>query len=137
MPQAPKSQNPQDNTGRIRQQQLKEKADKEKAEAEAEAARLAEEASKSDEVVNTTDIEYSNEDDENDSEEPKEVGGIVDLGEIPEEVEVSKATRVIRINATVDPTIGVGNEYHFEEGRKYRVPAHVADHLDEKGYVWH
>jgi hypothetical protein len=48
------------------------------------------------------------------------------------------ATKVIRVNATLDQvTIGTGTEYNFREGQKYRVPAHVAAHLEEKGYVWH
>ena len=46
--------------------------------------------------------------------------------------------RTIRINSTLEAvTIGAGNHYTFAEGEKYRVPAHVADHLEEKGYVWH
>lgn len=46
--------------------------------------------------------------------------------------------RTIRINSTLESvTIGAGNHYTFNEGEKYRVPAHVADHLEEKGYVWH
>jgi hypothetical protein len=32
-------------------------------------------------------------------------------------------------------TIGAGNLYTFEAGKKYKVPANVADHLTEKGYV--
>lgn len=46
--------------------------------------------------------------------------------------------RTIRVNADLEKvTIGVGQNYTFREGEKYRVPAHVADHLEEKGYVWH
>lgn len=32
-------------------------------------------------------------------------------------------------------TIGVGTEYNFEYGRKYKVPYNVAFHLAEQGYV--
>jgi hypothetical protein len=42
--------------------------------------------------------------------------------------------RVIRVNADLDPTIG-RTQYHFEKGKRYRVPLHVAMHLHEKGYV--
>lgn len=33
-------------------------------------------------------------------------------------------------------TIGAGNHYSFEVGKKYKVPAHVAQHLKEKGYLY-
>lgn len=47
-------------------------------------------------------------------------------------------TRTIRVNDDLDQvTIGAGNHYSFRAGEKYRVPAHVAAHLEEKGYVWH
>lgn len=46
--------------------------------------------------------------------------------------------RVIIVNTDLEQiTIGAGNHYSFNEGEKYRVPAHVADHLEEKGLVWH
>lgn len=46
--------------------------------------------------------------------------------------------RTIRVNADLERvTIGAGNHYTFREGEKYKVPAFVADHLEEKGYVWH
>jgi hypothetical protein len=46
--------------------------------------------------------------------------------------------RTIRINSTLESvTIGAGNHYTFNEGEKYTVPAHVAEHLESKGYVWH
>lgn len=45
---------------------------------------------------------------------------------------------LIRINADLENvTIGAGNNYTFREGEKYKVPAMVAQHLEEKGYVWH
>lgn len=49
-------------------------------------------------------------------------------------VERANQTRIIRVNATLDPTIG-RHSYHFEKGKRYEVPLHVADHLSEKGYV--
>ena len=46
--------------------------------------------------------------------------------------------RVIIVNTDLEQiTIGAGNHYSFNEGEKYRVPAHVADHLEEKGLIWH
>ena len=33
-------------------------------------------------------------------------------------------------------TVGVGNNYDFKVGQKYKVPTNVANHLREKGYVW-
>lgn len=45
---------------------------------------------------------------------------------------------IIRINEKLtNVTIGRGTFYNFDQGKKYRVPRHVAQHLDEKGYVWH
>lgn len=47
-------------------------------------------------------------------------------------------TRTIRVNSDLESvTIGAGNHYSFNEGEKYKVPAHVAEHLEEKGYIWH
>ncbi len=44
-------------------------------------------------------------------------------------------SRLIRSLEDFDPTIGAGNHYSFKAGEKYRVPAHVAEHLAEKGLV--
>jgi hypothetical protein len=53
-------------------------------------------------------------------------------------VEVEVPSVVVRVNSDLPQvTIGAGNLYDFEEGRQYKVPKHVADHLEEKGYVWH
>lgn len=81
------------------------------------------------------------------------VGGVVDLTEnapvgdaapfvvtsvIEQPLVVEEPFRVIRVNADLSQVaIGAGTSYDFEEGRKYRVPKNVADHLEEKGYVWH
>ena len=46
--------------------------------------------------------------------------------------------RTIRINSDLENvTIGAGRHFTFREGEKYKVPADVAEHLEEKGYVWH
>lgn len=56
----------------------------------------------------------------------------------PEMVTVGGGDKVIRVNTKLeDVTIGQGNHYTFEEGKRYKVPAHVAAHLEEKGYIWH
>lgn len=55
-----------------------------------------------------------------------------------QEVEVATPIREFRVNETLENvTIGQGNNYNFYEGKKYRAPKNVYDHLDEKGYVWH
>jgi hypothetical protein len=33
-------------------------------------------------------------------------------------------------------TLGAGNNYSFEAGKKYKVAKHVATHLQEKGYLY-
>lgn len=51
---------------------------------------------------------------------------------------VEATAKTIRVNSTIENmTFGAGNLYTFEEGKQYRVPAAVADHLEELGYVWH
>jgi len=51
---------------------------------------------------------------------------------------VESPTTTIRVNADLEQvTIGLGNTFTFEEGKQYRVPQFVADHLEERGYVWH
>ena len=51
---------------------------------------------------------------------------------------VEQAFRVMRVNTDLeDVTIGQGNHFTFREGVRYKVPAMVYDHLEEKGYVWH
>jgi hypothetical protein len=37
----------------------------------------------------------------------------------------------------IPPVIGNLKSYSFEEGRPYKVPRAVAEHLDAKGYLWH
>lgn len=59
-------------------------------------------------------------------------------GDEPEIVDSGERAVVIRVNMDLDDvTIGAGNNYTFKEGQSYKVPQHVADHLEEKGYVWH
>jgi len=61
--------------------------------------------------------------------EVEEVGGPVDDGDRPV---------VIRAKETIENmTFGVDNHYSFQEGRQYKVPKRVADHMEEKNLVWH
>ena len=63
---------------------------------------------------------------------------VQELNEAGEVVYVEAPARTIRVNANIEQmTFGAGNIYDFKEGGQYRVPAHVADHLEELGYVWH
>lgn len=49
-----------------------------------------------------------------------------------------KKAVVIRVNTDLeDVTIGAGNNYTFLEGQRYKVPLHVAQHLEEKGFIYH
>ena len=61
------------------------------------------------------------------------------VGEVPvQALSEGSDTVVIRINTDLEQvTIGHGNNFDFIEGQRYRVPIHVARHLEEKGYVWH
>ncbi|MGW0060367.1 hypothetical protein ACWDTT_10615 [Streptosporangium sandarakinum] len=44
----------------------------------------------------------------------------------------------IRVNTDLpDLVVGYGNNYNLVRGQWYRVPKYVADHLEEKGYVYH
>lgn len=52
------------------------------------------------------------------------------------EVSVSEQEVVIRVNEDLNPTIGA-KSYSFKVGQKYKVPKTVADHLEEKGVLWH
>jgi hypothetical protein len=45
---------------------------------------------------------------------------------------------VVRINVDLsNMTYGAGKIYNFTAGKKYSVPRGLAQHLEEKGYVWH
>lgn len=52
-------------------------------------------------------------------------------------VDLADDMRVIRVAEDLDfVTIGAGNHYSFKAGQKYKVPSHVATHLQEKGYLY-
>jgi hypothetical protein len=53
-------------------------------------------------------------------------------------IEVKQSNVKIRVNTTLEQlTFGKDNHYDFEEGREYVVPQALADHLEEKGLLWH
>jgi hypothetical protein len=52
------------------------------------------------------------------------------------EVELAEKEAIIRVNEDLDMTYG-DERYDLKVGPKYKVPQHVADHLDEKGLLWH
>jgi hypothetical protein len=53
-------------------------------------------------------------------------------------VEVRQPHRTVRINTDLEKvTYGAGTSYDFEAGRTYKLPSDFADHLDDKGFVWH
>ncbi len=52
-------------------------------------------------------------------------------------VSLADDSQVIRVAEDLDfVTIGAGNNYSFKAGQKYKVAKHVAQHLQEKGYLY-
>ena len=52
-------------------------------------------------------------------------------------VELADDMVVVRVAENIENmTLGVGNTYSFEAGKKYRVKKAVATHLQEKGYLY-
>ena len=52
-------------------------------------------------------------------------------------VTLADDAQVIRLAEDLEfVTIGVGNHYSFKAGQKYKVARHVAQHLQEKGYLY-
>lgn len=61
---------------------------------------------------------------------------VEDLG--PEPITVEDEWCVIRVNTDIeDMTYGVGNQYTFLRGRRYRVPKYLKDWLESRGVVYH
>ena len=70
--------------------------------------------------------------------DPKKPDAPIVLDEI-ENVGVTTAndTVIIRTITDIDDmTYGVGNHYSFKAGVKYRVPGHLANYLEQLGYIW-
>jgi hypothetical protein len=75
---------------------------------------------------------------ENDIFDPKQPDAPLVLDEI-ENVGVSTAGDMVVIRTITDiedMTYGVGNNYTFKAGVKYRVPAGLAGYLEQLGYIW-
>ena len=75
---------------------------------------------------------------ENDVFDPKKPDAPIVLDEI-ENVGVSTANDMVVIRTITDideMTYGVGNTYSFKSGVKYRVPANLANYLEDLGYIW-
>ena len=54
----------------------------------------------------------------------------------PVEISTEEDSVTIRVIADIEHmTLGVGNVYSFKAGQKYKVSKHVAQHLEEKGYL--
>jgi hypothetical protein len=54
----------------------------------------------------------------------------------PVELSTDDDSVTIRVVADIEHmTLGVGNLYSFKAGQKYKVSKHVAQHLEEKGYL--
>jgi hypothetical protein len=56
---------------------------------------------------------------------------------VTQDVDVQEEIVEFRVNDTFEATIGHGNDYSFQEGRSYRAPRFIRDHLEEKGLIWH
>lgn len=70
--------------------------------------------------------------------EPKPIRAIAP-GEAPQNrsQEYLNEKVIVRVNADLEEvTLGYGNTYTFQEGRRYRVPRWVAEHLEERGLTW-
>lgn len=75
---------------------------------------------------------------ENNVFDPKHPDAPLVLDEI-ENVGVSTAGDMVVIRTITDiedMTYGVGNNYTFKAGVKYRVPADLASYLEQLGYIW-
>lgn len=152
---------PGDATGRKREQLSREHAE-EVARREGEIAMVTAERSRSrdEDVIDPLTREIINEDTgavtRMDADDEDEAPRIIGVGNSAiEEIQEAKATRgktavvertqdylqekvIIRVNADLENvTLGYGNVVDFKEGNRYRVPRWVAEHLDEKGLVWH
>ena len=70
--------------------------------------------------------------------DPKHPDMPIVLDEI-ENVGVTTASDMVVIRTITDVedmTYGVGNVYTFKAGVKYRVPSHLANYLEQLGYIW-
>lgn len=112
---------PTDATGMARAKAIKENAD--------ELARRQEELS----TIAAAEAEAM----KNEVRDPKVDAPLEVIDEVVEVgVELADNTRVVRLIAPIElMTWGQGNDYSFEAGVKYKVPADLADHLESLGYL--
>lgn len=112
---------PTDATGVARAKAIKENAD--------ELARRQEELS----TIAAAEAEAM----KNEVRDPKVDAPVEVIDEVVEVgVELADNTRVVRLIAPIElMTWGQGNDYSFEAGVKYKVPADLADHLESLGYL--
>lgn len=135
----------------LQQQQLDEQRDQERAEATAAAAaaRQVEEYTRKNEVIDYSGADQPLPEPErrDDSDEPyREIIAKYDIPqmtfgrEIVEEVLRDERNRPVLDDDGSPVKIKVPGrirELNFREGRRYRVPKALADHMDERGLVWH
>jgi hypothetical protein len=111
---------PSDVTGRAREKQIAENAEALQARAAEMSMASAEAQIKLDEVVDAT--------------IPNRATVIEDSVTVV--AHKDEETVLIRVVEDVENmTLGVGNFYSFKAGQKYKVSKHVAQHLQEKGYL--
>jgi hypothetical protein len=112
-----------DVTGRQREEMIKANAE--------------EMVSRANEMSMATSVrEYKEQNEVIDVTNPSAVATVID--EV-ESVGVSLAddTTIVRVAEDIENmTIGAGNNWSFQTGKKYKVPQNVADHLKEKGYLY-
>ena len=132
---------PQDVTGRKAEELAAARAEELAEKAKHIAMVTAQTAAEKDRTVDLTGdrpVEVETEDDEP-RDAAADVQGVQAASQVvAKPVAVSEAYRVIRTNCDLEQvTIGHGTSWNFEQGVRYKVPKHVADHLEEKGLVWH
>ena len=111
---------PQDVTGRAREKMISENQEALQARASEMSMASAEAQIKLDEVVDAT--------------IPNRATVIEDSVTVVANKEEDSV--VIRVVEDIENmTLGVGNFYSFKAGQKYKVSKHVAQHLQEKGYL--
>jgi hypothetical protein len=134
---------PGDLTGRVREQQAA--ALKDELEARAEEIGLATVARRDAELNEITDYTAHTEapsprdDSPIDFTEAAGPAPAAVYAREPEEVEIVEVEQpevvVYMLEELADATIGAGNTRTYKVGQKYKVKAHVAAHLVEKGYA--
>jgi hypothetical protein len=133
---------PGDFTGR-QQEEKRAKAAKEIQDREAELAMMqqAEQQEKDNTVIDLSDPQDPKVLDAESFEEQHPAPLLTDVEVDDEPITVQGASRTVVLVADLHTAFGVDdngniNELDFEGGRRYVVSAALADHLQEKGWVW-